>query len=111
MDGSQKEKEKKHFFINICHRVLQEGQARGCPEDAAVCSVGEPAQRGTGALGARGVSESPCGLSPPPSLGSAHKGWGENNSRLEIGVGGLALVNATPGDRRNHAGRYLVISL
>lgn len=42
MDGSQKEKEKKHFFINICHRVLQEGQARGCPEDAAVCSVGEP---------------------------------------------------------------------
>lgn len=41
MDGSQKETAKKHFFINICHRVLQEGRARGCPEDAAVCSVGE----------------------------------------------------------------------
>ena len=41
MDGSQREAEKKHFFINICHRVLQTGQARGCPEDAAVCAVGE----------------------------------------------------------------------
>lgn len=41
VDGSQRETEKKHFFINICHRVLQEGPARGCPEDAAACSVGE----------------------------------------------------------------------
>ncbi|KAL0622170.1 Cation-independent mannose-6-phosphate receptor, partial [Plecturocebus cupreus] len=39
VDGSQTETEKKHFFINICHRVLQEGKARGCPEDAAVCAV------------------------------------------------------------------------
>uniref|UniRef100_A0A673TKJ8 Cation-independent mannose-6-phosphate receptor n=1 Tax=Suricata suricatta TaxID=37032 RepID=A0A673TKJ8_SURSU len=39
VDGSQRGTEKKHFFINICHRVLQEGQARGCPEDAAVCAV------------------------------------------------------------------------
>ncbi|KAK2501049.1 hypothetical protein MC885_011037 [Smutsia gigantea] len=39
VDGSQRGTEKKHFFLNICHRVLQEGQARGCPEDAAVCSV------------------------------------------------------------------------
>ncbi|XP_045356158.1 cation-independent mannose-6-phosphate receptor [Leopardus geoffroyi] len=39
VDGSQRETDKKHFFINICHKVLQEGQARGCPEDAAVCSV------------------------------------------------------------------------
>lgn len=41
VDGSQKGGEKKHFFINICHRVLQEGQARGCDEEAAVCAVGE----------------------------------------------------------------------
>lgn len=41
VDGSQSETEKKHFFVNICHRVLQTGQARGCPEDAAVCAVGE----------------------------------------------------------------------
>ncbi|KAI5938484.1 Cation-independent mannose-6-phosphate receptor [Manis javanica] len=39
VDGSQRGTEKKHFFLNICHKVLQEGQARGCPEDAAVCSV------------------------------------------------------------------------
>ena len=41
VDGSQREPEKRHFFINVCHRVLQKGQARGCPEDAAVCAVGE----------------------------------------------------------------------
>ncbi|EPY85235.1 cation-independent mannose-6-phosphate receptor precursor [Camelus ferus] len=41
VDGSRREPEKKHFFINICHRVLQEGKARGCPEDAAVCAVGD----------------------------------------------------------------------
>ena len=40
VDGSQAESEK-YFFINVCHRVLQEGKARNCPEDAAVCAVGE----------------------------------------------------------------------
>ncbi|XP_053769591.1 cation-independent mannose-6-phosphate receptor [Desmodus rotundus] len=39
VDGSQKGTERKHFFINICHRLLREGGARGCPEDAAACSV------------------------------------------------------------------------
>ncbi|XP_008584980.1 PREDICTED: cation-independent mannose-6-phosphate receptor [Galeopterus variegatus] len=39
VDGSETETEKKHFFINICHRVLQKGKAIGCPEDAAVCAV------------------------------------------------------------------------
>ncbi|XP_007943478.1 cation-independent mannose-6-phosphate receptor [Orycteropus afer afer] len=39
VDGSQADMEKKHFFINVCHRVLQTGQARGCAEDAAVCAV------------------------------------------------------------------------
>ncbi|XP_029452555.1 cation-independent mannose-6-phosphate receptor isoform X2 [Rhinatrema bivittatum] len=29
------------FFINICHKVLQKGVAAGCPEEAAVCSVGK----------------------------------------------------------------------
>ena len=41
VDGGQAESEKKYFFINVCHRVLPEGQARNCPEDAAVCAVGE----------------------------------------------------------------------
>ncbi|XP_019519312.1 PREDICTED: cation-independent mannose-6-phosphate receptor [Hipposideros armiger] len=48
VDGSQKEAEKKHFFINICHRVLQEGRARGCPEDAAVCSVDKSGSKNLG---------------------------------------------------------------
>ncbi|KAF6114200.1 insulin like growth factor 2 receptor [Phyllostomus discolor] len=39
VDSSQKGTEKKHFFINICRRLLREGRARGCPEDAAACSV------------------------------------------------------------------------
>lgn len=44
VDGDQAESEKKYFFINVCHRVLQEGKARSCPEDAAVCAVGESCQ-------------------------------------------------------------------
>ncbi|XP_037376580.1 cation-independent mannose-6-phosphate receptor isoform X2 [Talpa occidentalis] len=48
VDGSQSETEKKHFFINICHRVLQQGQARGCPEDAAVCAVDKNGSKNLG---------------------------------------------------------------
>ncbi|KAF5914863.1 hypothetical protein HPG69_010929 [Diceros bicornis minor] len=48
VDGSQRETEKRHFFINICHRVLQEGKARGCPEDAAVCSVDKSGSKNLG---------------------------------------------------------------
>ena len=86
MDGSQRETDKKHFFINICHKVLQEGQARGCPEDAAVCSVGECAQsRGRGggfpagvwssaASSSEPVRKSSCGLCTSPlSQFSVHR--------------------------------------
>ncbi|XP_058881252.1 cation-independent mannose-6-phosphate receptor [Acipenser ruthenus] len=31
--------ERTQFYINVCHRVLQDGGASGCPEDAAVCAV------------------------------------------------------------------------
>ncbi|KAL4839173.1 hypothetical protein H8958_013998 [Nasalis larvatus] len=48
VDGSQTETEKKHFFINICHRVLQEDKARGCPEDAAVCAVDKNGSKNLG---------------------------------------------------------------
>uniref|UniRef100_A0A4X2LI69 Cation-independent mannose-6-phosphate receptor n=1 Tax=Vombatus ursinus TaxID=29139 RepID=A0A4X2LI69_VOMUR len=41
VDSSLIESGKKHIFINICHKVLQEGKAKGCPEDAAICSVGD----------------------------------------------------------------------
>ncbi|XP_022416368.1 cation-independent mannose-6-phosphate receptor [Delphinapterus leucas] len=48
VDGSQREPEKKHFFINVCHRVLQKGRARGCPEDAAVCAVDKDGSKNLG---------------------------------------------------------------
>ncbi|MBZ3890423.1 Cation-independent mannose-6-phosphate receptor, partial [Sciurus carolinensis] len=46
--GSQTEAEKKHFFINVCHRVLPEGKATSCPEDAAVCAVDKNGSRNLG---------------------------------------------------------------
>uniref|UniRef100_A0A8C5VW34 Cation-independent mannose-6-phosphate receptor n=1 Tax=Microcebus murinus TaxID=30608 RepID=A0A8C5VW34_MICMU len=48
VDGSQAETEKKHFFINICHRVLRGGKAQGCPEDAAVCAVDKSGSKNLG---------------------------------------------------------------
>ncbi|OBS58274.1 hypothetical protein A6R68_10601, partial [Neotoma lepida] len=46
--GGQAESEKKYFFINVCHRVLQEGKARSCPEDAAVCAVDKNGSKNLG---------------------------------------------------------------
>ncbi|GAB1300523.1 Cation-independent mannose-6-phosphate receptor [Apodemus speciosus] len=51
VDDSQVESEKKYFFINVCHRVLQEGKAKNCPEDAAVCAVGKKDKNGSKNLG------------------------------------------------------------
>ncbi|KAH0519980.1 Cation-independent mannose-6-phosphate receptor [Microtus ochrogaster] len=48
VDGGQAESEKKYFFINVCHRVLPEGQARNCPEDAAVCAVDKNGSKNLG---------------------------------------------------------------
>ncbi|XP_004449849.1 cation-independent mannose-6-phosphate receptor isoform X2 [Dasypus novemcinctus] len=48
VDGSPEDMGKKHFFLNICHRVLQEGQAKGCPEDAAVCAVDKSGSKNLG---------------------------------------------------------------
>lgn len=72
VDGSQTETEKKHFFINICHRVLQADKARGCPEDAAVCAVGELCPEGRSrwwfsrASSWEWVRRASCGSSKPP---------------------------------------------
>ncbi|XP_034964504.2 cation-independent mannose-6-phosphate receptor isoform X1 [Zootoca vivipara] len=41
VDGNPVETEKKRFFINVCHQVLQKGGAANCSEEASVCSVGE----------------------------------------------------------------------
>ncbi|XP_053150803.1 cation-independent mannose-6-phosphate receptor [Hemicordylus capensis] len=37
--GNPVETEKKRFFINVCHKVLRNGGAINCAEEASVCSV------------------------------------------------------------------------
>uniref|UniRef100_A0A8D0GH90 Insulin like growth factor 2 receptor n=1 Tax=Sphenodon punctatus TaxID=8508 RepID=A0A8D0GH90_SPHPU len=41
VDSNPVKSEKKRFFINVCHKVLQKGEAINCPSDGAICSVGE----------------------------------------------------------------------
>ncbi|KAK7494564.1 hypothetical protein BaRGS_00014217 [Batillaria attramentaria] len=38
---SDGEGDNKQFYINVCHDVLQEGDAQGCPAGSAVCEIGE----------------------------------------------------------------------
>uniref|UniRef100_A0A8C5WXI9 Insulin like growth factor 2 receptor n=1 Tax=Laticauda laticaudata TaxID=8630 RepID=A0A8C5WXI9_LATLA len=39
VDINPVEAKKKRFFINVCHKVLQKGEATYCAKDASVCSV------------------------------------------------------------------------
>ncbi|KAG8444174.1 hypothetical protein GDO86_009380 [Hymenochirus boettgeri] len=39
---------KNYFFINVCHKVLQQGNAKGCDVDAAICSVGSEEKKSLG---------------------------------------------------------------
>ncbi|XP_053567150.1 cation-independent mannose-6-phosphate receptor [Bombina bombina] len=36
---ARKESKTRSFFVNVCHKVLQQGDAAGCEEDAAICAV------------------------------------------------------------------------
>lgn len=40
VDAKAAESDKKRFYINVCHKIIQEGEASSCPEDAAICAVG-----------------------------------------------------------------------
>uniref|UniRef100_A0A8C2IXB6 Insulin-like growth factor 2 receptor n=1 Tax=Cyprinus carpio TaxID=7962 RepID=A0A8C2IXB6_CYPCA len=40
------ESDKKRFYINVCHKIIQEGEARSCPEDAAICAIGQSVNLG-----------------------------------------------------------------
>ncbi|XP_056125524.1 cation-independent mannose-6-phosphate receptor [Rhinichthys klamathensis goyatoka] len=40
VDAKAAESDKKRFYINVCHKIIQEGAASSCPEDAAICAVG-----------------------------------------------------------------------
>ncbi|XP_051500970.1 cation-independent mannose-6-phosphate receptor-like [Myxocyprinus asiaticus] len=46
VDG--KAADKKRFYVNICHKIIQEGAALSCPEDSAICAVvnGKPMSLG-----------------------------------------------------------------
>ncbi|XP_038659271.1 cation-independent mannose-6-phosphate receptor isoform X2 [Scyliorhinus canicula] len=38
----------KQIYINVCHKVLQDGGATGCPDDAAICAVVEGQKKNLG---------------------------------------------------------------
>ncbi|XP_048456907.1 cation-independent mannose-6-phosphate receptor-like [Rhincodon typus] len=40
--------DQKRIYINVCHKILQDGGAVGCPEDAAICAVGENNKKNLG---------------------------------------------------------------
>lgn len=33
-----------HFYLNVCHKVIQTGDAADCPVNAAICAIGESFQ-------------------------------------------------------------------
>uniref|UniRef100_A0A8B9CPG0 Insulin like growth factor 2 receptor n=1 Tax=Anser brachyrhynchus TaxID=132585 RepID=A0A8B9CPG0_9AVES len=39
VDSSLSEAGRKHYYINVCHKVLKSGGASLCPDTAAICSV------------------------------------------------------------------------
>lgn len=41
VDPKSSESDLKRFYLNVCHKVVQAGGAEGCPEGAAICSVGK----------------------------------------------------------------------
>lgn len=41
VDGNPVEADKRHYFINVCHKVLPTGGAVNCSREASVCSVGK----------------------------------------------------------------------
>ncbi|KAM8847361.1 cation-independent mannose-6-phosphate receptor [Synchiropus picturatus] len=39
VDANAPKTDPRRFYLNVCHKVVQEGGASGCPEDAAICAV------------------------------------------------------------------------
>uniref|UniRef100_A0A4W5NR28 Insulin-like growth factor 2 receptor n=1 Tax=Hucho hucho TaxID=62062 RepID=A0A4W5NR28_9TELE len=40
VDANALKSERMRFYVNVCHKVLQQGATSTCPEDAAICAVG-----------------------------------------------------------------------
>ncbi|XP_067097484.1 cation-independent mannose-6-phosphate receptor [Osmerus mordax] len=41
VDANAPESDPRRFYVNVCHKLLQQGAALGCPEDAAICAIGK----------------------------------------------------------------------
>ncbi|XP_029607760.1 cation-independent mannose-6-phosphate receptor [Salmo trutta] len=41
VDANAPKSDKMRFYVNVCHKVLQQGATSTCPEDAAICAVGK----------------------------------------------------------------------
>uniref|UniRef100_A0A673X9U3 Insulin-like growth factor 2 receptor n=1 Tax=Salmo trutta TaxID=8032 RepID=A0A673X9U3_SALTR len=39
VDANAPKSDKMRFYVNVCHKVLQQGATSTCPEDAAICAV------------------------------------------------------------------------
>ncbi|TRY58197.1 hypothetical protein DNTS_017408 [Danionella cerebrum] len=40
VDAVAAESDKRRFYLNVCHKIIQKGAATSCPEDAAICAIG-----------------------------------------------------------------------
>ncbi|XP_041951218.1 cation-independent mannose-6-phosphate receptor-like isoform X1 [Alosa sapidissima] len=41
VDASAAGSDRKRIYLNMCHKVLQQGALTGCPDEAAVCAIGK----------------------------------------------------------------------
>lgn len=43
-------KQDSRFYLNVCHKVVQTGEAAGCPVNASICAVGKSLHEDEGFL-------------------------------------------------------------
>ncbi|XP_055495415.1 LOW QUALITY PROTEIN: cation-independent mannose-6-phosphate receptor [Leucoraja erinacea] len=48
LDSTQVASDLKRYYVNVCHRVLKDNATMGCPDDAAICSVGQDGVKSLG---------------------------------------------------------------
>uniref|UniRef100_UPI00398E403E cation-independent mannose-6-phosphate receptor n=1 Tax=Pristiophorus japonicus TaxID=55135 RepID=UPI00398E403E len=48
LDSNLVKSDRKQVYINVCHKVLQDGGAAGCSEDAAICAVDKGGKQNLG---------------------------------------------------------------
>ena len=60
VDANAPESDPRRFYVNVCHKLLQQGEGQGCPEDAAICAIGTSATvTGTGTVTVTGTTTGP----------------------------------------------------